>query len=154
MSKLCRPALALALLLAASRPARADETVEVTVAAIVATERNADIHPKLRAVAREIQKVEPKLTGYRLGRTTCKHLTVGVQETFRLIERQDMDVTIRKSCGKDGKVELTVKPPLAGDITYTTCCKKYFLILTRYQTKDHDRLILAVMVQPCRAKKQ
>jgi hypothetical protein len=141
-------------LLLAAVPARAEETVEVTVVAIVATERNTEVNPKLREVAHKIRKSYPKLTGCRLGRTTCRTLTVGTRETFPLIDDQEAAVTVVKSCGKDGKVELTIKPPLVGEFTYTTCCEKYFPIMTRYQTKDKDCLFIAVMVAPCKGKKK
>jgi hypothetical protein len=144
----------LAVLVLCAVPARADEHVEVTVVAIVASARNADVHPKLRDVAREIRAVHPELTGYRLARQTHRSIAVGTRATFPLIDDQEVTVTVRKSCDKDGKVELSIKPPLVGEITYTTCCRKYFPIMTRYQTKDRDRLILAVMVAPCKGKKK
>ena len=46
------------------------------------------------------------------------------------------------------RVRLAVKAPLAGEITYTTCCSKFFPIMTRYLTKDNERLIIAIMVKP------
>jgi hypothetical protein len=75
---------------------------------------------------------------------------VGTKETFSLIDCKEAAVTVRHGCDKNGRVELTVKAPCVGEITYITCCKKYFPIMTRYQTKDKDRLIIAVMVQPCK----
>jgi hypothetical protein len=148
------PLLTLAVATFSALPARAEESVEVTVVAIVASERSTDIHPKLKTVAREVQKVDPKLTGFRLARATRRRVAVGVKESFPLIDCKDAAVTVRKSCGKDGRVELTVKPPLVGEITYTTCCEKYFPIVTRYQTEDKDRLIVAIMVEPCKNKKK
>ena len=41
------------------------------------------------------------------------------------------------------KIRMTVKPPMVGQITYTTCCEKFFPIVTRHVTKEKDRLITA-----------
>jgi hypothetical protein len=40
-----------------------------------------------------------------------------------------------------------------GEITYSTICGKCFPIVTRFQTKDRERLIVAVMVRPCNGAK-
>ena len=53
---------------------------------------------------------------------------------------------------RDGKKG--IPPPLVGEITYMTICGKFFPIVTRYQTKDKDRLIIAVMVKPCNGEKR
>jgi hypothetical protein len=41
---------------------------------------------------------------------------------------------------------------MMGEVEYTTCCGKFFPIITRYQTKDKERLIIAIRVQPCNKK--
>ena len=46
------------------------------------------------------------------------------------------------------KVRVTVKTPHAGEVTYRIVGEKYFPIMTTYQDKNKDRLILAVMVKP------
>ena len=49
---------------------------------------------------------------------------------------------------KDGRFQMKITPPRMGDITYTTAaCGKFFPIMTRYLTKDNERLIVAVMVK-------
>jgi len=45
---------------------------------------------------------------------------------------------------------MTIKPPTLGEITYSTTCEKFFPIVTRYVTKDKERLIIAIMVEPCK----
>jgi hypothetical protein len=144
--------LALSCLLATAPPAdRADET-RVCVVAIIATDRNTTVDEKIKCIAKEVQKKEPTLTGFRMATTNCKPLTAGAKESFPLIEGEVASVVVEGKC-KGERVRLTVKAPLMGEITYSTTCGKYFPIVTRYQTKDKDRLIIAVMVKPeCKGK--
>ena len=57
---------------------------------------------------------------------------------------------MRHGADSKNRVGLTMKAPLQGEIQYTTCCGKFFPIVTRYQTKDKEVLILAIRVQPCK----
>ena len=52
----------------------------------------------------------------------------------------------------DGR--MTIKPPMLGDITYTTCCERFFPIVTRHVTQDKERLIIAIMVEQCKKPEQ
>src|SRR3546814_8641453 len=64
-------AAAVLLILAAAAPARAEEkNVKVTVIAILATDQNKEINPKVKEIAQEVQKVDPSLTGFKLVQTT------------------------------------------------------------------------------------
>jgi hypothetical protein len=47
---------------------------------------------------------------------------------------------------------LAVTPPLQGEIVYGCACGKFLPIITRFQTRDGERLILAVRVEPCHRK--
>jgi hypothetical protein len=140
-----------AALLAAAPAGRAQE-VRVTVVVILATDRNAKIDKELECLAREVRKKKPNLTGFRIEETTRKSLTVGTPETFALVDKETATVLVRHGCNAKNRVALTVKPPLAGEIKYTTCCGKFLPILTRYETRDKETLILAVRVQPCKGK--
>jgi hypothetical protein len=146
--------LAVALgLVVLAQPVRAADDIRICVVAILATDRDATIDPKVRCIAREVQKQEPQLTGFRLATTNCKPVAVGAKETFALVESEVATVLLQQGMDKEDRVRLTVKAPLVGEITYTTVCTKCFPIITRYQTIDKDRLIIAVMVrQPCKAK--
>jgi len=136
-----------------AQPIRAADEIRICVVAILATDRDATIDPKVRCIAREVQKQEPQLTGFRLATTNCKPLAVGAKETFALVENEVATVTLQQGMDKEDRVRLTVKAPLVGEITYTTVCSKCFPIITRYQTIDKDRLIIAVLVrQPCKGK--
>lgn len=145
-------ALTLLAPLAGAPPVRGEE-IKVTVLAVLATDRNTTVDPRVKCIAEEVRKLEPTLTGYRLARTTCKPLGVGRKESFPLVDDETATVSLHHGPDKDHWVGLTVKPPLVGEITYVTICGKFFPIVTRYQTRDRERLILAVMVRPCPKKK-
>jgi hypothetical protein len=130
------------------------EEVRVVVVEILASDRHANVDKDLKCIAEEVQKKEPTLTGFRQGRMTCKAVTVGAAEKFPLAEGQSATVTVQHGADKNNRVGLKVKPPLIGEITYTTCCGKYFPIVTRYQTKEGERLIVAIMVKPCKDKEK
>ena len=87
------------------------------------------------------------LTGFRLGRSTTKALAAGESHRFPLVEDEVAVVLVDHLLDEEKRVGLTVKPPQAGDISYSTVCGKFFPILTRCQTKDGDRLIVAVMAK-------
>jgi hypothetical protein len=130
-------------------PGARAEDVKVCMIIILATDRDKGVDEELKPLAQEIQKKEPKLKSLRLEDTICKPLTVGKQETYQLIDKEVAGVTVKKAAGKDKRVSLTVKPPRMGEIDYTTCCGKFFPIITPYQNKDKERLIIAIRVQPC-----
>jgi hypothetical protein len=131
-------------------PARAEE-VKVTVLAIFATDKNSSIDAELKEIAERVQKQEPKLTGFRQGRQSSKSLVVGdgSKEAFTLIEDQVVTVAVEAVMKKD-RIRMTIKPPTLGEITYSTSCEKFFPIVTRYVTKDKERLIIAIMVEQCK----
>lgn len=128
--------------------------VKVTVVAILATDRNTDVDPKVKCVADEVQKLEghKNLTGFRQAHMINQGVAIGKPFTFNLgpaAEKQQVVVTVLESADAEGKVRLIVKPPTLGNITYSTACGKCLPIVTRYKTKDNDLLIIAVSVKPC-----
>ena len=134
--------------LAAAPCARADD-VRVTVLAITATNQNQDVNPKLKEIAREVQKYEPTLTGFKLGQTTVKTLNVGQKVSFDLVDGEKTDITVLAKDDSRQRVTLAFKPPLVGEITYSISYGKYFPLVTRYLTKNEkERLIVAIMVKP------
>jgi len=148
--------LPLWLLLASlfSAAARAEDgKIQVTVVAILATDKNTKVDDKLKDIAKEVQKKEPTLTGFVVERITVKSIKIGEKETFPLVDEKTVVVILAEKNEKDNCVSLTIKPPTLGDITYTCCCGKFFPVVTRYETKDKDRLIVAVMAKPCNGKK-
>jgi hypothetical protein len=131
---------------------RAEEEIKVTVVAILATDQNKKVEPRLEGLAKEVQKTDPKLTGFRWAKCSCQKLEVGKKLEFRLVEDQVAAVVVKHGCDKEDRVGLTVKAPLVGEIAYSCACGKFFPIMTRYQTKDKERLIIAIRVQPCPCK--
>jgi hypothetical protein len=150
---LCVGFLLLTLSAAAPRrEAEEKETVQVSVVAILATERDTKIDPKLACIAREVRKTHEKLTGFQMVKMTRKPLTIGVKATFELVGEQKATVTVQQGADEKNRIQLKVAPPQMGEITYDTCCGKFLPIVTPFRTKTNDLLILAVRVQPCHEK--
>jgi hypothetical protein len=140
----------LTLLAAAPPKAEEKETVQVSVIAILATERDDKIDAKLECIAREVRKTHKKLTGFHLATMTCnKSLAVGAKETFEVVADQTVGVTVKRSVDEKDRVQVKVAPPQMGEITYDTCCGKFLPIVTPIRTANKDWLIIAVRVQPC-----
>jgi hypothetical protein len=127
--------------------------VRVTVVAILASEQSDKTDDRLECLARELKKSEPKFKGFRIGRITCKAVPIGQADQFALVDDLQALVTVQHGADKDDRVSLKVKVPSLGPIVYTSSCGKFFPIITRYQTKDHERLIIALMVKPCKSPK-
>jgi hypothetical protein len=142
--------LAIAVSSLAAAPCGEAEKVKVTVAVILASDRHKEVARELKCIAQEVQKKYPALIGFRLGEITCKSLTVGESEKFALVDDEVATVLVRHGADSKNRVGLTVKPPLQGEIQYTTCCGKFLPIVTRYETKDKECLIIAIRVQPCK----
>jgi hypothetical protein len=123
--------------------------ITVKVVAVLATSKNKVVDEKLKCLATEVQKKEPSLTGFQLKTCSCTKLSVGDKFKFPLVDDEVAEVSIQKGPGKNDWIGLTIKPPLAGKIVYESCCEKYFPIITGYQTKNGERLIIAVMVHCC-----
>jgi hypothetical protein len=132
----------------------ADDSVRVTVVIVLATSDNDTIDPKLADLAKEVQKRDPKLTGFKLKDTLGKSIPVGDSHTFELVEKQELKVKVEKQKDANGHVSLTIKPPGLEDITYACVCDKFFPVVTPHQTKTGEVLIIAVMAKPCTAGKK
>lgn len=131
-------------------PPTTDE-IQVTVVAILASDKNKLVDDQLEDLAVEVQKWHKNLTGFRVERTTVRSLKPGSKSSFPLVEEATVSVTVGER-DKEGKVRLTIRPPEAGEITYSCKCGCYFPVVTRYDTKGKERLIVAVMVRPCQLK--
>jgi hypothetical protein len=144
--------LVLATFLFISNPVN-DKPVSVTVVIVLATEKNTKIDPKLRELAKEVQKRDPKLIGFKLVATECKSIPVGETATVNLTDKQVLRLTVDKSKDKDGRISLTLNPPGMDAVTYACACNKFFPVVTPHRTKSGEQLIIAVMAKPCTAKK-
>ena len=138
----------------AACPADAEEKgkVRVCVVVILATESDAKVDRRLTNIAREVRKMRPKLTGFRFQNVSCKSLAIGTKDQFELLDDQVAAVTVQRGADKNDLVRLKVRPPLMGEITYSTACGKFLPIVTPYRNKSNDLLIIAVRVQPCHGK--
>jgi hypothetical protein len=141
-----------ALLLAAA-PAPAADEIRVAVVVILATGDGSKVDAEVEAVAREVRKKYPALTSFHMARTTCQPVPAGKEESFKLVDDEVATVVVDHASDKDDRMRVRVKPPQLKEITYTTCCGKYFPIVTPYQTRARqEQLIIAIMVCPCKEK--
>ena len=147
----CQAVFAVALLMLPVAAARAgDDGVSVSVVAVLATDQNDKIDPKLECIAKEIQKTDPTLTGFRIVKRLEKKIAVGAKDDFDLGNDQILRVVVQQKSDKDGRYQLKVTSPQMGDVTYlTTCCGKFLPILTPVRNKNNELLIIGVGVQPC-----
>jgi hypothetical protein len=151
-----RAALLLPLAALAALPAfgdrPAEEKVEISVVAVFASDQCDKIDPKLICVAKKVREVDPKLTGFRVGKLANRSLAVGETAEFPLVGDQTATVCVLRGADKDDRVQLKVTPPQMGEITYDTACGKFFPVITAYRTPGGEVLILAVRVGPCNGK--
>jgi hypothetical protein len=144
----------LALMLLSAAPPKAEEknTVDVALVAILATDRNDKIDPKLACIAREVRKTHKELTGFRMATLARKSLTIGSKSIFEVVGSQKVGITVQHGANEKNRVEVKVAPPGMGEITYDTCCGKFLPILTEVRTKDNELLIIALCIRPCHEK--
>lgn len=145
------PAVILTALLFAA--CRGDDPVRVTVVIVLATTENKTVDPRLKELAKEVQKRDPKLTGFKLVATECKSVPVGGAETITLTDKQKLDLQVDKAKDANGRISLTLNPPGMDAVTYACACDKFFPVVTPYRTKGGEQLIIAVMAKPCTLKK-
>ena len=138
-----------ALFLAVPSAVRAEETVKITVIAILASENHKEVDKRLSSFASEVQKKNPSLTGFRVAQSTTSTLKLGVTQTIPLADGQSVDVTANASQTEKGTITITIKPPKISQITYNCVCERYFSMATQHFTKDKEQLFFAVTGKPC-----
>ena len=148
-----RPLSLAALFLAVAAPAcpPADE-IEVKVLAILASEHHTDVDKRLTEFAKQVQKKDPSLTGFKLDRTNEDSLKLGETKKFTLTGGEVVEVTVNKDRNEKGRITLTIKPPKLNQITYECVCGKYFSIATEHyegKGKDRAQLFVAIKASPC-----
>ena len=143
----------LALLFATPAVTAGDEKVTVSVVAILATDKDEIVKPKkIEAIAAELRKLNPKLTGFHSPKEWCKDIPLNSPTKFTLVDDKVVDVEVERAVDQDNKNVIRVQPPTLGEIKYYTSCGKFFPIITEYKTKDGEVLIIAIRVQPCNKK--
>jgi len=144
--------LVVALGAANSAPACPGDDVQVTVVSVLATKENNKIDKKLAELAKKVQERRPYLTGFKIDTQNCETIPVNKAKEFSFVDNQKAVVTVRQAADENNQVKLKVELPCIGKVCYTTCCGKFFPMMTCYQTAKGECLIIAVMVRPCKEK--
>ncbi len=126
--------------------------VKVTVVVILACQGKEHVDPQLKWIAQEVRKRDKSLTCFQLKSTKCQSLAVEEKGVFKLVDDKTVTGVVKQGADKENRVGLAVTAPDQGEIVYRTVCGKFLPIVSRYQTKSGERLILAVRVQPCNGK--
>jgi hypothetical protein len=131
------------------------DKVKVTVVVILASEGKEHVDAELKWIAQEVRKKKEgaNLTCFKVKSINCRSLAVDEKESFQLVDDKIAKVVVKQGADKANRVGLAVTAPEQGEIVYRTVCGKFLPIITRYQTKTKERLILAVRVQPCNGGK-
>ena len=137
------------LLLAGGLSAARAEDITVSILVVLASEDHKTVDDKIKAIAEEIQKKNPKLTGFRLHRTINQSLEPGKTHKMILIDKAELEIVADKRKEGENKITLTVTPPTLGRIVYSCACGKYMPMLTEYTTDKKERLVIVVMAKPC-----
>jgi hypothetical protein len=145
-------AVVLAILACGPAPQQAAKNVKVTLVVILASDRDNQIDPKLEQIASEVRKRKPELTSFRIASCTCESLPVNKPTTFPIPANETVQITIIHGADTQDRVKLAVQPPCQREIVYRTVCGKFLPLVTRCETKQKERLILAIRVQPCLGK--
>ena len=114
-----------------------------------AASQNATVDPKLVDLAKEVQKRDETLTGFRIRATEAKSIPIGDGHAFELVDGKTLRVRVERSRDDEGRINLTIRPPGLEKITYHCTCGRFFPVVTPCQTKDGEVLIVAIMAKPC-----
>jgi len=146
------PLLLLAATLAAACGDKVKDVrqVRVSVVIILASETQTKVDKKVKDIAAEVRKIHPKLKGFVLKDLKCQSVKIGVANKFELIDGQSTTITIKQAADKMDRIQLRVGPPSMGGITYATPCGKFLPIVTPHVTKNGEKLIIAIRVEPCK----
>jgi hypothetical protein len=125
------------------------DKVKITMVVILASEEGNFVDKRLKAIAEEIQKLNPQLKSFHLKSMTTKSLAPEEKASFPLVDDRSALLVVKHGADKENRVGVAVTAPNQGEIEYRTVCGKFLPIVTRYQTKARERLILAIRVQPC-----
>jgi hypothetical protein len=140
----CQPATQ-----AGKQEKKQDKKIKVTLVVILADDGKEEVHPHLILIAKEIRKKDPKLTRFKLKSMECRPLAVEEKASFELVDQKIARVIVKRAADENNRVELAIKAPGQVGFVYQSVCGKFLPIITPYQTKSGERLILAVRVQPC-----
>ena len=131
-----------------------EDPVKVTVVVVLASTQDIGVDKRLTELAREVQKRDSTLIGFKLKATEAQSIPIGEGHAFELVDKQVLRVRVEKSKDADGRISLAIKPPGLDKIIYHCTCGKFFPVVTPYQTKGGEVLIIAVMAKPCTGGKK
>ena len=129
------------------------QKVNVTLVVILASEQGSTVDKRLTAIADEVRAKNPNLTNFELKSMTSKELALNDKTTLALVEDKTVAIAIKQGTDKEKKICVAVTAPAQGEIVYQCVCDKFLPICTRYQTKNKEKLILAIRVQTCKEEK-
>jgi hypothetical protein len=153
MSLLLSTVLLCATAACGQEPAAPATKIRVTLVVILAGEEGTEVDPKLTQIVDEVRKRNPQLKSFRIKSMMSRQLAENEKSEFGLVEDKKAEVVVKHGADADNQVEVAITPPEQGEILYRTVCGKFLPIVTRYQTKARERLILAIRVEPCAEKK-
>lgn len=130
-----------------------DQPVRITVVTVLATGANRAVDDRLVELAKEVQKRDPALTGFKLHASEAKSVAPGATVAFALIDKQKLEVKVERPRDENGRVALKIRPPGLGEVTYTCTCDRFFPVVSPHRTREGETLIIAVMARPCMLKK-
>jgi hypothetical protein len=128
------------------------DKIKVTFVVILAKEEGGEIDPRLVQIAEEVQKRDPQLKSFKVQSITVRKLAEDEKSAFNLVEQKSADIVIKQRADEDNKVVISITPPDQGEIVLGAACGKYLPYVMRHQTKNRERLILALRVDPCAGK--
>lgn len=146
--------LSLVVVLAAS-PAQdpcPGQRVRVTLVIILASEQGDTVDEKLTAIADEVRIKNPNLKSFHLKSMATRSLAPNEKTIIELVDNKSVAITVKHGADKEKWISLAVTAPDQGEIVYRSVCDKFLPIVTRYRTKNKERLILAIRVQPCKGE--
>src|SRR4051794_8067203 len=82
----------LAAWLVPALPACAQDNVKVTVVAVLASDKNKDVDPRLTGLAEKVREKHPGLTCFQVAQTSRKSLEVGKEYKFALVDKESVAV--------------------------------------------------------------
>jgi hypothetical protein len=113
-----------------------DAKVQVTVVAVLASDRCKCVDPMLEEIAKELQIAYPKLTGFALASMTQMSIPVNGKEKFACVDGLTIEVAVRTCADANNKVRLAVKAPLHRELVYECICGKFVLMMTNLQAAE------------------
>ena len=119
--------------------------------AILASEHHTTVDAKLTEFAKQVQRKEPALTGFKLDHSSATPSSSGRQRSSPL-RRRGRRGDRQQGAEREGRITLTIKPPKLKQITYACVCDKYFSIATEHfegKGKDRAQLFIAIQASPC-----